>query len=161
MLDLISLVWSRIPQRERASGLAGGVAGEEVGTRGDETLGKWPPARYFHSMDAWNGKLVLFGGMGAVVTPPSTTATTAATVQPCVLDDVWLYDIATGTWEECGPQLPRYTSSPPSPTSAEGLGEGEEARNLEPVVPKARYAHLSAVVGDRLVVIGGQELSNE
>jgi hypothetical protein len=174
VLDLGTLVWSRVhgPREREGDGKGGKGLAQSAGLRdevaGDEMEGEaWPRARYFHSMDHWNGKLVLFGGMGAVVTPTPQTTTisptglgSGTTVQPCVLDDLWLYDIATGIWEECVPELPMYTSSPPSPTSGtedSGAGTGDG----RPVVPEARYAHLSAVVGDQLVVIGGQEISNE
>ena len=49
----------------------------------------------------------------------------------CVLGDLWVFDVRTGLWME----LP-------------GAG-------------RARYAHLSAVVRDRLVIMGGQEITNE
>lgn len=126
-LEMGSWVWTRVgPNREE---------------------GAWPRGRYFHTMDYWNGKLVLFGGMGVTTTAVPTTSGTA-----CVMDDLWIYDLATGQWEEHTPELPQYTSTPPSPTD---LG------TKEPVAPVARYAHLSVVVGDRLVVMGGQHLSNE
>lgn len=106
----------------------------------------WPSGRYFHTMNYWDGKLVLFGGMGV-----TTTATAAATTA-CVMDDLWMYDLATGQWEEHTPELPQYTSVPPSPTHPGAK---------EPVAPVARYAHMSVVLRDRLVVTGGQHLSNE
>lgn len=97
-----------------------------------EVKGVWPRARYFHTVDYWNGKLVVFGGMGAAPLVEGGAG------QPCVLDDLWMLDVVTGEWE-CVP--------------AAAGGDGP--------VPLARYAHLSAVVGDRLVVMGGQEISNE
>lgn len=137
VLDLPSLVWERI---------------------GEPDEGAWPGARYFHTVDYWRGKLVLFGGMGVRGTGAASdetlaSGTTPTTTTPCVLDDLWVYDIDTRTWEECAPDLPQYTSAPPSPVSEEEQGPV--------VVPRARYAHLSAVVGDRLIVTGGQEISNE
>lgn len=54
----------------------------------------------------------------------------------CVLNDVRFFNLATRRW------LPPSANNPQEP------------------VPKARYAHLSAVTSNRLFVIGGQDLSN-
>lgn len=54
----------------------------------------------------------------------------------CVLNDVRLFDLATNRW------------LPPNDTSS------------APLIPKARYAHLSSVTSNRLFVIGGQDLNN-
>lgn len=55
----------------------------------------------------------------------------------CVLNDVRFFNLATRRW------LP---------------ATAEVSNN--PLVPKARYAHLSSVTSNRLFVIGGQDLSN-
>ena len=54
----------------------------------------------------------------------------------CVLNDVRMFDLTTNRW------LPSSETSPP------------------PLVPKARYAHLSSVTSNRLFIIGGQDLNN-
>lgn len=54
----------------------------------------------------------------------------------CVLNDVRLFDLATNKW------------LPPSDASS------------APLIPKARYAHLSSVTSNRLFIIGGQDLNN-
>lgn len=58
----------------------------------------------------------------------------------CVLNDVRFFDLATRRW------LPSavHHSLPPS----------------DPLVPRARYAHLSSVTADRLFIIGGQDFFN-
>lgn len=55
----------------------------------------------------------------------------------CVLNDVRFFNLTTGRW------LP----ASPSPET-------------DPLVPRARYAHLSSVTGDRLFIIGGQDFFN-
>jgi hypothetical protein len=57
-----------------------------------------------------------------------------------VLYDVWLYDITTNRWTPGVPPAPNERSLPP--------------------VPRARYAHLSAVTADTLYIIGGQDINN-
>ncbi len=54
----------------------------------------------------------------------------------CVLNDVRLFDLATNKW------TPAPHNSP------------------SPLVPKARYAHLSSITSNRLFIIGGQDLNN-
>ncbi|KAJ7472904.1 galactose oxidase [Mycena galericulata] len=54
----------------------------------------------------------------------------------CVLNDIRFFDIASRRWS--APSL--------SPTPG--------------IVPRARYAHLSSVTGDRLFIIGGQDIGN-
>jgi leucine-zipper-like transcriptional regulator 1 len=56
-----------------------------------------------------------------------------------VLGDVWLYDITTSRWR---------MGALPNP--ALNLGQA----------PMARYAHLSAVAGNMLYIIGGQDINN-
>ncbi|KAF8195477.1 galactose oxidase [Pholiota molesta] len=90
-----------------------------------------PRARYFHSADAWNGHLVVFGGM-------SNQPDSINPEELCVLNDVRFYNFASGRW------------LPPSPPSPEP----------DPHLPRARYAHLSSVTADRLFIIGGQDFFN-
>ena len=105
-----------------------------------------PCARYFHSLDTCpctlislipsdiqdlgNNQLIVFGGMG---NQPDTSNPD----ELCVLNDVRFFDIATRHW------------LPPS-----GLAIPEH------MAPRARYAQLSSVTGDRLFIIGGQDFYN-
>ncbi|KAJ7600839.1 hypothetical protein C8J56DRAFT_911415 [Mycena floridula] len=91
-----------------------------------------PRARYFHSADAWNNQLVVFGGM-------SNQPDSANPDELCVLNDVRFFDLASRHW------LPASHISSPS---------------SDPLVPRARYAHLSSITGDRLFIIGGQDFYN-
>jgi hypothetical protein len=75
----------------------------------------------------------VFGGMGNNPDSPDPE-------DLIVLYDVWLYDTLTNRWK---PGVP-----PPVP--------GERL----PAVPRARYAHLSAVTSDTLFIIGGQDIHN-
>jgi hypothetical protein len=80
------------------------------------------------------GKIIIvFGGMGNNPDSPDPE-------DLIVLHDVWLYDITTNRW------------SPGVPP----VGPGERL----PPVPRARYAHLSAVTANTLYIIGGQDINN-
>ncbi|KAI0056265.1 galactose oxidase [Artomyces pyxidatus] len=103
---------------------------EKIPSQNDENT---PDPRYFHSADTWNQYLIIFGGMG--LKPEADNADDL-----CVLNDVRFYDLAAKRW------------MPPSWS----LKDAPE--NLPP--PKARYAHLSSVSGDRLFIIGGQDLNS-
>ncbi|OAX40956.1 galactose oxidase [Rhizopogon vinicolor AM-OR11-026] len=95
-----------------------------------------PEARYFHSTEAWNNQLIVFGGMGRARNSNNPEDLS-------VLNDVRFYDLSTRRW------LPTSTTNGASLDS-----------NAEMLVPKPRYAHLSSVTADRLFIIGGQDLSN-
>jgi hypothetical protein len=87
-------------------------------------------------LNTGNNQLVIFGGMGNKV----------ESVNPedlCVLNDVRFFDLSTQRWT-------------PSTLSNGVLIDPAS----DPLVPKARYAHLSSVTADRLFIIGGQDLSN-
>lgn len=135
VLDLASLVWRRIDPHDDDDSESGAAAAAS-------SL-HWPQARYFHTVDAIDGKLVLFGGMGH---RPSSSGDVDATVggavdggssTPCVLYDVHVFDCETGQWSDgckADASLPR---------------------------PMARYAHLSAVSRGKIYVMGGQDIRNE
>ncbi|KAF7299627.1 hypothetical protein HMN09_00968100 [Mycena chlorophos] len=89
-----------------------------------------PRARYFHSVDTWNNQLIVFGGMSNEPDSPNPD-------ELCVLNDVRFFDIASRHW------LPPSRLATP-----------------ENLIPRARYAQLSAVTGDRLFIIGGQDFYN-
>ncbi|KAG7088298.1 hypothetical protein E1B28_012308 [Marasmius oreades] len=91
-----------------------------------------PRPRYFHSADAWNNQLIIFGGM-------SNQPDSHNPDELCVLNDVRFFDLSTRHW------IP--PSQFPTPVS-------------ETFVPRARYAHLSSVTADRLFIIGGQDFFN-
>lgn len=98
--------------------------------------GKGPGARYFHSMDVWEDKLVCFGGM-ADNDPHSEKLN--------VHNDVWLFDCSSRRW------LPQ--PSPEAPISPAAVQDPE-------LVPTPRYAHLSAISRGKLIVCGGQRMDN-
>ncbi|KAF7298866.1 hypothetical protein MIND_00834400 [Mycena indigotica] len=89
-----------------------------------------PRARYFHSVDTWNNQLIVFGGMSNEPDSPNPD-------ELCVLNDVRFFDIASRHW------LPQSRLATP-----------------ENLIPRARYAQLSSVTGDRLFIIGGQDFYN-
>ncbi|KAI0044422.1 galactose oxidase [Auriscalpium vulgare] len=92
-----------------------------------------PDPRYFHSADSWNQYLIIFGGMG--LKPDADNADDL-----CVLNDVRFYDLAAKRWMPSSWSLKDSEISIPA--------------------PKARYAHLSSVSGERLFIIGGQDLNS-
>lgn len=105
-----------------------------------------PPPRYFHSADAClsvvshflpriydllgNNHLIVFGGMSSQ--PDSVNPE-----ELCVLNDIHFFNLTTRQWL-------------PAPVSPE----------LDSSIPRGRYAHLSAVSGDKLFIIGGQDFHN-
>lgn len=93
-----------------------------------------PQPRYFHSCNLWEGKLIIFGGMGYVDGNES---------ELCVLNEVVAFNLKTYTWEF--DIIPSSTSS---------------NQNTESLLPQARYAHLSSTTVDSLIIIGGQDMAN-
>lgn len=93
-----------------------------------------PQPRYFHSCNLWEGKLIIFGGMGYVDGNES---------ELCVLNEVVAFDLKTYTWEF------DIVSSSTSPN-----------QSSENLLPQARYAHLSSTTVDSLIIIGGQDMAN-
>lgn len=61
-----------------------------------------PQARYFHSADAWNNHLIIFGGMAISLHSDNPE-------DLCVLNDVRLFDLSTHRW------VPSKDYSPSSP----------------------------------------------
>lgn len=108
-----------------------------------------PPPRYFHSADVWNGHLVVFGGMGYA-------SSSHAPDDLCVLSDVRLYSLADACWLPAPPPpLPSTSLLPDSDLDPALASESNMG-----LVPRARYAHLSAVSANHLYIIGGQDMTN-
>ncbi|KAG0145510.1 hypothetical protein CROQUDRAFT_658580 [Cronartium quercuum f. sp. fusiforme G11] len=92
-----------------------------------------PRPRYFHSAEAWDHKLVIFGGMGYASNLVDKEANSPRTPDPasdpevglCVLDDLVIFDTILRTWS-----FP-ITSSAPNISS-----------------PSPRYAHLSCLTSE-------------
>ncbi|KAF9335674.1 hypothetical protein BG006_010928 [Podila minutissima] len=98
----------------------------------DEMEVSAPPAeRYFHSANAYKNSIVYFGGMG-----PSSTNASADGQDLIVFDDIKVLDLELLQWRQVR-----------IPTSAHS--------------PKPRYAHLSSISGNKLVVVGGQDIANQ
>ncbi|GAN06271.1 galactose oxidase [Mucor ambiguus] len=95
-----------------------------------------PTPRYFHSADYHEQKnqIIIYGGMGI---KKSLRATAKAGAEELVaLDDLVFLNIQTMRWE--------YHSFPD-----------------EAVIPSPRYAHVSSLTRDKLIVIGGQDVNNQ
>ncbi|KAG0038262.1 hypothetical protein BGZ83_003177, partial [Gryganskiella cystojenkinii] len=105
----------------------------DPGAEDENEMGAPPTERYFHSANAYKNTIVFFGGMG----PTSTVK--AADGQPqelAVFDDIKVLDLELLQW--------RHVHIPTSEHS-----------------PKPRYAHLSSISGGKLVIIGGQDITNQ
>lgn len=81
-------------------------------------------------------------------------------VQLCVLNDLVLFDTKTKTWSFPSPSVVSATgvstaSGSPGPSSSPNSATG-----LPLLGPSPRYAHLSCIANNCLVIIGGQDLQN-
>ncbi|KAG0276208.1 hypothetical protein BGZ95_007843 [Linnemannia exigua] len=104
----------------------------DPGAEDENEMGAPPTERYFHSANAYKSTIVIFGGMG-----PSSSGTTEGQPQDLVVfDDIKILDLELLQWRQV-----RIPSSPHA--------------------PKPRYAHLSSVSGNKLVIIGGQDINNQ
>ncbi|KAI0036523.1 galactose oxidase [Vararia minispora EC-137] len=93
-----------------------------------------PVSRYFHSADLWDHYLVVFGGMGI------NSDAEDQEHELLVLNDVRYFDLSTNRWMSAS-------------WSSNDLID-------PPIYPLSRYAHLSSISGNRLFIIGGQDLQN-
>jgi len=180
-LDLHTLKWTRIAGQSSADSRQSQDSDprakhddaispdEKSPTRRAKTV---PSPRYFHSADAWDNKLIIYGGMGYLPagtarpnqlvadTSSAAEAGTGATSgrapgQPdeelCVLDDLIAFDLIRNEWDiNFGKPVAAAASSsstPPTPSHTAFW-------------PSARYAHLSSVSSEFLIVLGGQNATN-
>ncbi|KAF9139309.1 hypothetical protein BGX30_008108 [Mortierella sp. GBA39] len=104
----------------------------DPGAEDENEMGAPPTERYFHSANAYKNTIVIFGGMG-----PSSSGSAEGQPQDLVVfDDINVLDLELLQWRQV-----RIPSSPHA--------------------PKPRYAHLSSVSGNKLVIIGGQDINNQ
>ncbi|KAI1319220.1 hypothetical protein EDD11_004614 [Mortierella claussenii] len=103
----------------------------DPGAEDENEVGVPPMERYFHTANVYKNTIVYFGGMG-----PSGTAPEGQPQDLIVFDDVKILDLELLQW--------RHVRIPTSPHA-----------------PKPRYAHLSSISGNKLVIIGGQDISNQ
>lgn len=101
-----------------------------------------PRPRYFHSSNVWNGQLIIFGGMGY---------TQGSDSELCVVNEVVAFDLQKREWDL------NFASDANHVVPAGPEGEEEE----DFMLPEARYAHLSSITADSLVIIGGQDMANQ
>ena len=75
-----------------------------------------------------------------------------------VLNDVRFLDLNTFRWLPADPRNASFPDTDPiDPSTSQ---QGESSRSASSFIPRARYAHLSAISGGRLHIIGGQDLQN-
>ncbi|KAG0305737.1 hypothetical protein BGZ99_001982, partial [Dissophora globulifera] len=103
----------------------------DPGAEDEHEMGSPPTERYFHTANAYKNTIVFFGGMG-----PSSTSGETQSQDLVVYDDIKVLDLELLQWKHVR-----------IPSSAHA--------------PKPRYAHLSSVSGNKLVVIGGQDVNNQ
>lgn len=94
--------------------------------------------------------MIIFGGMGHK--PEATT-----TDDLVVLNDVRFLDLNTFRWLPPDARNSFPDTDPIDPSTSQ---QAEGSRSTSSLAPRARYAHLSAISGGRLHIIGGQDLQN-
>ncbi|KAJ1735795.1 hypothetical protein LPJ61_000344, partial [Coemansia biformis] len=129
-----------------------------------------PPARFFHSATAFRHYLIVFGGMGLDVDPdapigPSTVSDMRSTniqddrnqqsfqvrTSKTLLGDMAVFD----TLQECWVARRVLDSDVAATEDARPESAAAAFR------PSPRYAHLSTLLGSRLLVVGGQDLEEQ
>ncbi|KAF9160766.1 hypothetical protein BGX20_002399 [Mortierella sp. AD010] len=106
----------------------------DPGAEDENEVGAPPTERYFHSANAYKNTVVFFGGMG-----PSSNVVADGQSQSqdlVVFDDISILDLELLRWRQV-----RIPSSQHA--------------------PKPRYAHLSSISGNKLLIIGGQDINNQ
>ncbi|GJJ77906.1 hypothetical protein EMPS_10265 [Entomortierella parvispora] len=96
-----------------------------------------PSPRYFHTLNAYGTSLIVFGGMGTAAAAPGHNEDgdvegENSKSQLMALDDLYVYDILTGRWQQKFPPVNEHT-------------------------PRARWAHMATILDHYLVVIGGTD----
>ncbi|KAK4519682.1 RNA polymerase II transcription factor B 52 kDa subunit [Mucor velutinosus] len=97
-----------------------------------------PTPRYFHSADYHEQKnqILIYGGMGVKKTSRAAVAAGGGAEELVALDDLVFLNIQTMRWE--------YNASPNTVS-----------------IPSPRYAHVSSLIRNKLIVIGGQDVNNQ
>ncbi|KAI8360063.1 hypothetical protein B0O80DRAFT_193759 [Mortierella sp. GBAus27b] len=103
----------------------------DPGAEDENERGPPPTERYFHSANAYKNTIVFFGGMG-----PSGSTASGQPQDLVVYDDIKILDLELLQWRQV--RIPSSSHA-----------------------PKPRYAHLSSLSGNKLVIIGGQDIHNQ
>ncbi|EPQ29632.1 uncharacterized protein PFL1_02851 [Pseudozyma flocculosa PF-1] len=142
-LDLERMVWTRISPSSAAESSSSASASVDSAAAASE-----PQPRYFHSADLWNNKIIIFGGMGYSTAPDASRSPQEVKNDDlCVLDEVLAFDLASQTWD--------LSFSPSALDYAEPSASHLQAK------PAPRYAHLSSISDDSLIIVGGQNMTNQ
>ncbi|KAI9502015.1 hypothetical protein BX070DRAFT_193794, partial [Coemansia spiralis] len=96
-----------------------------------------PSPRFFHSTTSFKHYLIVFGGMGLDVDNDTAHMRASKTL----LGDIAIFDTREEHWQN-------------APSSA----DDGQANNQS---PSPRYAHLATLFGNRLLIIGGQDLEEQ
>lgn len=104
-----------------------------------------PQPRYFHTLNSFAGQVILFGGMGTVLTDDernneseenesngSNKDTKEKKTVSAALNDLHVYDIVSQRWEQKYPNVNAFT-------------------------PRPRWAHMATIMDHYLIVIGGTD----
>ncbi|KAF9898576.1 hypothetical protein BX616_003855 [Lobosporangium transversale] len=103
----------------------------DPGAEDENEQGHPPTERYFHTANPYKNTIVFFGGMG-----PSGKILEGQQQEQIVFDDIHILDLELLQW--------RHVRIPSSQHA-----------------PKPRYAHLSSITGNKLIIIGGQDIQNQ
>lgn len=138
-LDLSNMIWKR-------------KSSPPPNSTSTTTSDPQPQPRYFHSSDLWDGKLIVFGGMGYAAPSQSKSSGSASTTSKadelCVLDEIVAYDLITEKWDLS------FASASSSKSDAASSSTSSSS------TPVPRYAHLSSTTSHLLTIIGGQDMAN-
>ena len=161
-LDIDTMTWRKVLPGSLHPNDAASSSSSSAGTSPSAKYGvNVPKARYFHSADLWRGKLIICGGMGY---PHSANASSKAAQDGSsssaggqaskadglsVLDETIALDLKTMQWE--------LDFHPGAAAATSGKADAEDPSLL----PMPRYAHLSCITSDHLVILGGQDIENK
>ena len=152
-LELETMKWTRLSPS----------GGENASAPSNDPIAQ-PQPRYFHSADLWQDKIIIFGGMGYskksstqdLSTPKSSAEGKSDDL--CVLDEVIAFDLKTHTWDLSFASNPETNA--PLPSSSDANSDSYRLASSD-ARPAPRYAHLSSISGDSLVIVGGQNMTNQ
>ncbi|KAJ2128384.1 hypothetical protein GGH17_004429, partial [Coemansia sp. RSA 788] len=142
----------------------------DVGTAEIEGAIDAPSPRFFHSCTAFKHYMVVFGGMGldtdgdAAETPVERTAIQDDRNQQSfqvrssktLLGDIAVFDTRVERWVGR-----RALDNKGADADKADADKGMQVDGSQTDAPSARYAHLSTLLGSRLLVVGGQDLEEQ
>ncbi|KAJ2500412.1 hypothetical protein GGH96_002740 [Coemansia sp. RSA 1972] len=128
-----------------------------------------PSPRFFHSCTAFKHYMVVFGGMGLDTDTDAAEAPVERTTiqddrnqqsfqvrsSKTLLGDIAVFDTRVERW------VGRRALDSKADADKGDADKGMQADEAQTDTPSARYAHLSTLLGSRLLVVGGQDLEEQ